>query len=109
MSKIVTLCCFILLTGCASNSKDSIENEEVLFVEKVENTCIMTASVFASGMSLLPPVASMFAKEMLVKKAKEYRSNRLVLTKDEGTFQVDMEAKAYRCAENKVTLKSAKK
>lgn len=112
MTKIASLCVLLLIAGCASNSKDSnsIENEEVLFVEKVENSCIMTASLFASGMSLLPPVASMFAKEILIKKAKEYRSNRLVLTKNEGLFQVDLEAKAYRCAENKELLKkSAKK
>jgi hypothetical protein len=58
-------------------------------------------------MSLIPPVATMVAKEMLIKKAKEFRSNRLVLTKNEGLFQVDLEAKAYRCAENKESSKKS--
>lgn len=109
MSKLVFFISLVLIASCASNPKDSIESEEVLFVDKVENTCIMTASVFASGMSLLPPVASLVAKEMLIKKAKEYRSNRLVLTKDEGLFQVDLEAKAYRCTDNQLLKKSATK
>lgn len=98
---------FISLIGCSSNStnQNQTESDDVVFVEKIEASCIATALVSSTGFSIIPPVAKMFAKEMLVTKAKEVRSNRLILTSEEGLFRVSMSAKAYRCAETKEVKK----
>jgi hypothetical protein len=111
MTNFFILSALLLITSCASNKSDpnSMEGEEVKFVEKIENTCITVASVSSMGMSLIPPIASMTAKDMLVKKAKEYRANRLVLSKEEGTFQVELEATAYRCADEVAVKPNPKK
>lgn len=105
--KLLNLLVLVIIVGCSTNSTNKAlsESDEVAFVEKVEASCIPTALVSSTAFSILPPVAKIFAKEMLVTKAKEARSNRLILTSEEGLFHVSLNAKAFRCAETKETKK----
>lgn len=88
--------CYLLLlaTGCATNSS----NEKISFIEKPKADCIKVASLSTVGFSLIPPVASALAKEMLEKKAEEYKANTIQINKETGIFKVEIEATGYRCS-----------
>lgn len=84
----------ILLAGCASNNT----KESVTYLDKPKADCILIGNYTAMGFSLIPPVASAIAKEILEQQAEKLRANSLKMTKETGLFQVELEANLYRCA-----------
>jgi len=84
----------ILFAGCASNKT----KESLTYLDKPKSDCIFIGNFKSMGFSLIPPVASAIAKEILEQQAGDLRANSLKMTKETGLFQVEMEATAYRCA-----------
>ena len=84
----------LVTSGCASNSS----SEKMSFVEKPKAGCVKVASFNTFGFSLIPPIATAVARSMLEKKAEEYRANTIQINKEEGIFQVEIEATGYRCS-----------
>jgi PBP1b-binding outer membrane lipoprotein LpoB len=92
MKRILVLLSMLIIQSCASTPDDSIK-----FAEKTGKRCNAIATLSSVGFNIIPPVASMLAKSMLKKKAKELNVNTIVIDKQSGLFQVEMEATGYRC------------
>ena len=80
------------LVGCATAEKDSD-----LIKATVPSGCTQVATVTSSGFSLIPPIAKSIARSMVVSRAEEFGANAVVIEKQSGTFQVDINALAYKC------------
>lgn len=93
MRILLILSTVFLFQSCASTSKD----DSIKFAKKAGKRCMAVATLSSVGFSIIPPVASMVAKSMLKNKAKEFSVNMIVIDKETGTFQVEMEATGYRC------------
>lgn len=92
MKKMVLIFIGIGLSSCATNKYNSVEIKD-----KAGKNCWENSQLNATGVSLIPGVGRMVATSMLKSKAKEYDSNLVVIDKEDGLFQVDIEATGYKC------------
>ena len=83
--------------GCATKNSNSAQ-----FVEKPDPDCMKVSTLRSEGFSIIPFVGGAIAKSMLEKKAKDYKSNTVVITKQAGFFHVEIEADGYQCKKRKV-------
>ncbi|WP_408097716.1 hypothetical protein ACJVC5_02040 [Peredibacter sp. HCB2-198] len=96
MNKAIMFVLFsTLLTSCASTKS----SKSVAFVDQPQKNCSAVASLYSTGFSLIPPIASHVAKSVIEEKAKQFEVNSIVINKQTGLFQVNIEATGYKCIE----------
>lgn len=78
--------------GCASSGSSSAR-----FLEEPRPDCMKVATLRSEGFSVIPFLGKELAKSMLEKKAIDYKSNTVVITKLTGVFHVEIEADGYQC------------
>lgn len=85
----------LVLASCATTP----QKEMISYIEKPKADCIRLGDISAIGFSLIPPVASAFAKSMLEEKATEFKANSIRIDSQSGIFQVEIKATGFRCAD----------
>ena len=78
--------------SCASTSENGAK-----FVETPSPRCSPVAKLTAMGFNIIPPVATMLAKSMLQEKAIEFGADEILIDKEEGLFNVRIEATGFAC------------
>lgn len=81
-----------LLLSCASNDKSQVQ-----IVDEVGPNCSAVADLSAIGFSVMPPVATAMAKDLLKKKAVDFHVNTVKIDSKKGIFNVDIKATGYFC------------
>jgi len=89
---IVLLMLLVFMCSCATSSKSN-----VYIKSPVPTSCWKVAKLSATAFSVIPPVASSLAKMMLENKAKEFEADKILVEKEEGIFNVNIQASGYNC------------
>lgn len=94
MNYLKALVVAIALTGCASSNHTK---KELIVLKSDSSDCRKIAVLKSTGFSLVPFLGKYMANSMLEEKAKSMNANAIIITKETGFFQTDLEGYGLRC------------